>query len=214
LNGRIACGWKVGCTSEQTQALLGTNEPIAGRLFRDRVHRSPATLTQVRRDMPLVEAEFAFTLSSDLPSSGRHDRAAVESAIGSLHLAFEVVEARLDSWRTPSVLESIADNASHGDLVLGEAITSWRQIDLPAVSVKLHTDGRVVAEGEGRRVLGDPIESLVWLSRFLSRRHLGLRAGEVVTTGTCIGAPTVPFGVPVFAEYDGVGRIELLLREA
>jgi 2-keto-4-pentenoate hydratase len=212
MSGRSACGWKVGCTSKQTQALLGTPGPIAGRVFAERLYRSPAAVTRVRRDMPLVEAEFAFTLALDLPPSQvPYGRTQVLEAVGSLHLAFEIVESRFENWRSPLVLESIADNASHGALVLSAAIPNWRAFDLPAVAVRLHANGTTIAEGEGRRVLGDPLEPLIWLADFLSRRGLGLKAGEVVTTGTCVGAPIVPLNSRVLADFDELGRIELQL---
>ncbi len=210
-SGRIHRGWKVGCTSPQTQALFGVDQPIVGHVFADRLFAGPAAVTSFRPDMPLVEAEFAFTMAHDLPprASG-HDAAAVLAAVGALHLAIEVVESRFIDWRTPRLLPSIADNASHGALVLGEPMTDWRDIDLPSIEVTLRAAGEIVARGEGRRVLGDPRHVLVWLCEFLSRRHIGMRAGEVVTTGTCIGAPVVPVGTPVVAEFGGLGRIEIV----
>jgi 2-keto-4-pentenoate hydratase len=212
MSGRTACGWKVGCTSRQTQTLLGADQPIAGRVFKDRMHKCPAVLAGIRDDMPLVEAEFAFTFATDLPREGApFDRETVLAAVGQLLPAFELVESRLENWSAPKLLEVIADNASHGALALGDAIEHWRELNLPEVGVTLRVGEQIIAEGKGDRVLGNPVEALVWLANFAARRGLDVRAGEVVTTGTCIGAPTVPLGVPIVADFAGLGSITLML---
>lgn len=47
-------------------------------------------------------------------------------------------------------------------------------------------DGQTFRQGEGRNVLGDPRVALVWFLNEAARYSIQVRAGEVVTTGTCL----------------------------
>jgi 2-keto-4-pentenoate hydratase len=52
-------------------------------------------------------------------------------------------------------------------------------------------DGAPVAQGNGYLVLGNPLESLLWLARKLAASGGLLRAGDTVLTGTCTGITKV-----------------------
>ncbi|MEQ6413420.1 2-oxopent-4-enoate hydratase, partial [Salmonella enterica subsp. enterica serovar Enteritidis] len=79
----------------------------------------------------------------------------------------------------------IADNACAHLFVLGPATSAdWRAIDL----VEHHPTITLRGEryiGHGKNVLGDPRVALAWCATELRALGLTLRAGEVVTTGTC-----------------------------
>jgi 2-keto-4-pentenoate hydratase len=55
--------------------------------------------------------------------------------------------------------------------------------------------------------MGDPIEALAWLANHLSRRAIGLRGGEIVTTGSCTGITKVAAGAKVRADFGSLGEI-------
>ena len=50
---------------------------------------------------------------------------------------------------------------------------------------------------------------LAWLARHARERGRPLRAGDVVTTGSCTGLLFAWEGARVQAEVEGVGRVEL-----
>jgi 2-keto-4-pentenoate hydratase len=62
----------------------------------------------------------------------------------------------------------------------------WRLADLPTHKVTACKNGDIVAEGSGANVLGDPREALAWIANDLQGRGDFLRAGEVISTGTCV----------------------------
>jgi 2-keto-4-pentenoate hydratase len=55
--------------------------------------------------------------------------------------------------------------------------------DLGAERLVVSVDGAAVARGEGRAVLGDPFNSLLWLARRLNSLGAGLRAGDLALVG-------------------------------
>lgn len=207
---QTAVGWKLGCTSVEMQKKLGSRQPIAGRAFGNRVFASGVQIVGARPDMLCVEAEFAFRMGDSLPPREQtYTRAEILTAISSLHAAIEQVESRFTDWQGLPINDIIADNSSHGRLVVGEAITGWRDIDLPACPIRLLADGKLLVEGAGHAVLGDPLNSMVWLANHLSQRGLGLQAGDVVTTGTCTGLTFVDAGATVSVQLPGHGVASL-----
>ena len=67
------------------------------------------------------------------------------------------------------------------------------------------------AEGIGANVLGDPRAALTWLANELRVFGAGLRAGDLVTTGTCI--PPVPLapGDSFRVDFGALGSCDVSL---
>jgi 2-keto-4-pentenoate hydratase len=67
--------------------------------------------------------------------------------------------------------------------------------------------GDLTREGKGANVLGDPRIALAWLVNELSGLGITLKAGEVVTTGTCLVPLPIQPGVDVSADFGSLGRV-------
>ena len=72
----------------------------------------------------------------------------------------------------------------------------------------LHIYASVIS-GDGSKVLGDPVTCMVWLANFLRQKGSGLRAGEIITTGTCTGANDVPANTTVVADFGALGKVQV-----
>jgi 2-keto-4-pentenoate hydratase len=122
----------------------------------------------------------------------------------------EVVETRLADWRDSPLLAQLADLQSHGGLVLGAArALSPAELDLRTVEAYLAFDGQPVASTRGANPAGDIWRLLGWLARHCAQRGQPLRAGQVVTTGSCTGMLFAPEGAHVQAQLAGIGLVEL-----
>ena len=108
-------------------------------------------------------------------------------AVATLHPAIEVPDSRYDDFASVGAPQLIADNACAHLFVLGPATRAdWRAMDLARHRVVGSVAGKTEREGRGANVLGDPGLALTWLVNELSRLGIPLRAGQVVTTGTCV----------------------------
>jgi 2-keto-4-pentenoate hydratase len=96
--------------------------------------------------------------------------------------------------------------------VLGPAATAdWRALDLAKHVVHGHKNGAVVASGTGANVLGDPRIALTWMANEMREFGNGLRAGEFVTTGTCIVPMPIAAGDHVRMDFGVLGTVETRL---
>ena len=192
LSGQPVVGWKIAATSVAGQRHIGVDGPLAGSLLADRVIATGGSLPIDSNLMRVGEAEFAFRLARPLPPRDRpYEIGEVLDAVGTLQPAIEIPDSRYASFAIVGAPQLVADNACAWFLAVGAAATAdWRSMDLAGHTVDAFLNGVKAAEGIGANVLGDPRAALTWLANELRVFGAGLRAGDLVTTGTCI--PPVP----------------------
>ncbi|MCY4385644.1 MAG: hypothetical protein OXC18_00930 [Desulfurellaceae bacterium] len=214
-SGQSVSGWKIAATSQAGQAHIGVDGPLAGRLLAGKIGRSPATLSLGANGMRVAELEFAFRLARDLPPRDHeYSMDEVMASVASLHPAIEVPDSRFLDFSTAGPAQLIADSACAGLFVWGSAATAdWRTRDLATHPVSLSLNGVRAGEGCGANVLGDPRIALTWLANELTVRADGLKAGQLVTTGTCIQPTDIAPGVRVLGDFGPLGRVEATFAE-
>jgi len=198
-------GHKVGLTSVVMQRALGVDQPDFGVLFDTTFHADGAELPPGMFIAPRVEPEIALVLSRDLAGPGVTAADAV-AAVDFVLPALEIIDSRIADWRI-SLVDTIADNASSGGVVLGSAAASPRRLDLRLLGCNLWHNGALVATGAGGAVLGNPLNSLVWLANTLATVGRGLVAGDVVMPGSITAACPVGPGDVVSATFAGLGGV-------
>lgn len=202
-------GWKLAATSAAGQAHIGVDGPLAGRLLAHRVIASGGTVPAGVNRMAVAEPEFAFRLRADLPPrAAPYDLAEVMAAVASVHAALEIPDSRYADFARVGAAQLIADNAcAHWFVLAGATAADWRALDLSTHRVTAWVEGGEVAEGSGANVLGDPWLALTWLANELSQFGPGLRAGQVVTTGTCAAPLPIHPGATATADFGVLGRV-------
>ncbi len=155
-----------------------------------------------------IEAEVAFRLGRDLPplaQGARYERDAVCAAVVSAHAVIEVVASRFIEPEAVSHLERVADQLINSLLVVGPSCPDWQALPLSALPLEVRVQGHPVFQGRGGHPQGDPLIPLVWLANHLSMHGRGLRAGELVTTGSCCAVQFVPPEHTATAHFVGLG---------
>jgi 2-keto-4-pentenoate hydratase len=203
-------GWKIAATSLAGQRHLDVDGPLAGRLLGERAFASGADVPFGANGMRVAEAEFAFRMAHDLPPRGEvYAVDEVVAAVATLHPAIELPDSRFDDFTLVGAAQLIADNACAHYFVLGPPATAdWRRMDLAAHEAVATVADRETRVGRGGNVLGDPRIALAWLVNELSGLGVTLRAGEVVTTGTCIVPLPIAPGDRVRADFGVLGDVE------
>ena len=194
-------GWKIAATSESGQKHINVEGPMAGRILSETVLPDGGTASMAGNGMRVGEPEFAFRMARDLPPRATPYAASeVLDAVDTFHPAIEIPDSRFTDFVTAGAPQIIADNACAHLFVLGPATNAnWRAFNLVAEKPLITLRGEQYI-GHGRNVLGDPRLALAWLANELRELGLTLKAGEVVTTGTC--HPPLPIQAGDFFEVD------------
>jgi len=211
---RVTIAWyKVALTSKAMRDMVGVDQPLAGAIFDDTVHGSPAALESSDFQRLGVECEIALRLDADLPGrDGGHSRESVAAAVGAVLPAFELIEDRSADYGAIDAYSVIADNAWNAGIVLGSPVSAWRDLDLAATRGVLTVNGAVVSEGRGADALGHPLNALAWLADMMAARGRPLERGMIVMTGSIVKTVFPAPGDRLEFTLDGFGGVAMTLR--
>ncbi|TYL88981.1 hydratase [Bradyrhizobium rifense] len=203
-------GWKIAATSEAGQKHINVTSPLAGRIMRDTVIADGGTASMKGNAMRVGEPEFCFRMGRDLaPRSAPYSVDEVLAAVDTLHPAIEIPDSRFTDFAGAGEGQLIADNACAHLFVLGAATSAnWCAMDLIEERPQIALRGERYV-GHGKNVLGDPRVALAWLANELRGLGITLRAGEVVTTGTCHPPLPIQAGDHFAVDFGVLGKVSV-----
>ena len=211
-DGDRRVGRKIGLTAASVQAQLGVDQPDFGTLLASMQVGQDEPVASGRLLQPRIEAEVAVVLGADLVSADPTVEE-VAAAVSGVRAALEIVDSRIAGWDI-RITDTVADNASSGLFVLGDAEVTLEEVRPAEVSMELLRDGEVVSTGTGAACLGDPLVAVQWLARTAVALGQPLRAGEVVLSGAL--GPMVPVtpGDRYVARISGLGEVRAYFAPA
>ncbi|MBL8466678.1 2-oxopent-4-enoate hydratase [Methyloversatilis discipulorum] len=212
--GESIVGKKIGVTSKPVQDFLGVYQPDFGQLTSGMVYREGDTIDLGRLIQPKAEAELAFVLKHDLKGPGI-------TAMDVIHATdyvvpcFEIVDSRITDWKI-RIQDTVADNASCGVFVLGEARGDPRRLDITMAGMVLEKNGELHSTGVGAAVQGSPANAVAWLANTLGRLGIPFRAGEIILSGSQSALVPVTGGDELVCTVGGLGscRVKFSGRSA
>ena len=203
--GRRLVGRKIGLTSRAMQAATGITEPDYGVMFDDTVWDSGARIPFDDFSNVRIEVELAFVLAAPLegPRCTVFD---VLRATEYVTPALEILNSHLElEGRT--IVDTIADNAAYGGMVLGGVPTAPDRVDLRWVSALLYRNETIEETGVAAGVLGHPATGVAWLANKLHQHGARLEAGEIVLAGSFTRPVWVERGDSILCDYGPMGTL-------
>jgi len=206
-------GWKIGLTSKAMQYALNIDIPDSGILFEDMFFDHGGTVPGDRFIEPRIEAEIAFIMSRDLAG----DEVTPDDVIAATdHVApaLEILDTRIyradpETGAQRSILDTISDNAANAGIVLGDSTHRIDDADLRWVGAIVARNDEVEETGLGAGVLNDPVLSMAWLVHRLAQYGEGLRAGDVVLSGSFVRPIEARHGDRFVADYGPFGTVRI-----
>src|ERR1700716_2729001 len=203
-------GYKIGCTSAVMQQYLDIPHPCGGGVFAKGVHKSGVSLRAADFVRVGVECEIAVKLARDLlPTEAPFTAEWVAEAIEAYFPAIEIVDDRYSDWQSFDAPTLVADDFFAAGCVLGKPVARSAAPDLLAVVGRALINGEEAGRGTGADVLGHPHNALAWLANHLAADGKGLRAGEIVLTGSLVKTVWLKAGEQVVMELSGLGKVEV-----
>lgn len=182
-------GWKCGLPSVDVNGQL---KIVLGPLYQAELQqgRSCALWPSVQ-GLARVEPEYAYPLLTDLlPGDQTLTDAQVFAAIGTPHLALELIQSRYQPDAGAVYPDQLADGLFNQGLWLGPVLSGPEPASF---ALTLTQTGKTTVSHAARHPNDNPRAPLPWLVNFLRAQGIALAAGQVLITGSFAGVLELPF---------------------
>ncbi|WP_313812923.1 fumarylacetoacetate hydrolase family protein [Glutamicibacter sp.] len=200
--GDRVVGYKIGLTAAAVRDSFNADGPVQGYLLESTLIEAGGSISTEAMRNPAVEAEVAFIIGEPLnnPEATVEDVIAATKAVAP---AIEIVDSRWTGG--PSNLPLlVADNTNAAAAVVGEPVELPADI---AAATSLLTVGTSEHPGSTETVMGNPLESVAWLARYLAQTADGLKPGDVILSGSMNVPAPLGDSTTATAAITGVGSV-------
>jgi 2-keto-4-pentenoate hydratase len=180
--GARSTGWKAGLGAAAAMEKVGTDAPVTGFLTSATLVAEGGRVSLDGWAKPTFEPELAVRVDRDVPGAATAE--VVRAAIGAVAPAIELVD--LNPPAPPDDLEAVlAGNIFHRAYAVGP----WTSVAVDEARLRVLVDDEVRADGvDPSVVLGDLVAVVRAIAAQAALTGAGLRAGELVITGSAIPA--------------------------
>lgn len=175
--GERVIGYKVGAVTPGNQKMMGLPHPVWGRLWDSEVYENGASLSKSSYANIAIEAEFAITLSADLPADCTISD--IAESVDAVYPTLELHNLVMGSEQ-PHGPELVANNCINCGVVKGSPVTDLStQCD---TDLKLIYDGQIIDQWQSLRWPDNLVAAVTWLANTLHQHNLKLNAGDLILT--------------------------------
>ncbi len=206
--GEKIIGMKMGLTSEAKRKQMNLSSPIYGVLTGAMQVRESGPAFKVSSGIhPKIEPEIALTLSQDLNRVITLNEAL--DFVETFFPALEILDSRYRGFKYFSLPDVIADNSSSSHFFVGTPISAQKHVSLSDVVIQMTVNGQTVGSARGVEISGNPLQSLVELSRLCAENGSVARKGFVVLLGAATPAVALEPGMEVGLAISELGACKL-----
>lgn len=192
---------------------LSENKLIVAPIFADSVQQGVECTAFSDNDAVRIEPEIAFILGSDLPANAQgYSEAQINEAIGSCHMALELIQDRFVEGSGAEFYEVLADCLVNQGLFIGPEIEREKAFLATSVDMTI-SQGEQVQSFAGRHPNSLPQAPLYWLINYMTHRGVSFSAGEAIITGSYCGVVEVEFDKPTSVCYDSLGEYQVTFKQ-
>ncbi len=201
--GEQVIGKKIGLTSRANQDVFGVHEPVYGQLLASGCQAENVPVDTSAFIQPIIECEITFVMKHRLVGPGVTMPQVLRATEGIMP-SLEIGDSRLLDWiGRAQVADILADSCGSAGIIVGGELHSLQQFDMRYTGMVLEKNGEIIATAATGAVMGNPAQSVAWLTNKLSEVGLALEAGEVVLSGALTGAVKIAANDVLKATFGG-----------
>jgi 2-keto-4-pentenoate hydratase len=158
-----------------------------------------------------IEVELGVRLGRDLPrrETGAYDRSDILNAIESLVLGIEVIGGPFDDAANVPFLSLLADNLGNRAYIVGDRLPLSTADQVNELTCHVTMDESPLYQSTACHPAGDPLVPLLFYANEQGDYLGGLRAGQIVTTGSLCGVLPVGTAGLLKAQLGRAGQVSV-----
>lgn len=214
LKDNISIGKKVGCTSIDGQKQLDIDEPFYGNLYSRFYGIDIDELSSKKFDKPFIEPEIALRVKDDIDiSKAPYSIENINTLFDGFVCALEIVDFRFGkNLKEIGALNLIATNGASEYWIRNSEIFDLSSINFENHPVNITFDQKIVGQGNTNSVMGNPLNSALWLINKMAKKGETLLKGQFISTGTCTKAHELMPNSKISADFGEYGKVEFLYK--
>ena len=186
---------------------------FVGPIYATNIFASGAQISTSKMHLIGIEGEIAFRIKHDLPDQGHpYIRDDILTSISEMMPLIELVDTRMINGMKQDSTLKMADNQSNYGIVIGDASTKdWNDINATMAEVHLTVNDKNLFSGISSSPINDMFDLMAGTANSCVKYNRPLRAGDIITTGSCTGIVFIEPGSNVVLDFPEIGQVEASL---
>ena len=212
LKDNISIGKKVGCTSLDGQKQLNILEPFYGNLFSRFYDIEPKNISSKKFSKPFIEPEIALRIKEDIDiSQAPFSISDIDSLFDGFVCSLEIVDFRFNkNIKEIGAYNLIATNGASEFWIRNSEVFLMNKINFDNHEINISFNNEIVGKGNVNKVMGNPLNSGLWLINKIAQKGETLLKGQFISTGTCTKAHELTPDTQISADFGKLGKIEFI----
>ncbi|WP_394243258.1 hydratase [Vibrio astriarenae] len=188
---------------------LADDKFVVAPIFADSIQQGDTCELFADNNAARVEPEIAFVLNKAMPANPNgYSEEEINEAIGSCHMALELMQARFADDSGAEFFEKLADCLVNQGMFIGPEIEREKAFAAANIDITVNQEGneQTFAGTHPNSLAQTPI---YWLINYMTRRGTDFAAGEAIITGSYCGIVEVEFNKPTTIDYAGIGAYQV-----
>ena len=195
-------GWKCSLP-------LADDQLVVAPIFSDTIQHGNSCELFADNNVARIEPEIAFVLAKDLPANPEgYSEDQINDAIGSCHMALELMQERFADDSGVEFYEKLADCLVNQGLFIGPEIDREKAFNTANIDITVTQDDKIQTFA-GKHPNAAAHSPVYWLINYMTRRGVEFHAGEAIITGSFCGIVEVEFDTPTTVNYDDLGEYQV-----
>jgi 2-keto-4-pentenoate hydratase len=186
---------------------------FVGPIYANNIFASGAQIPTSKMHVIGIEGEIAFRINRDLLDQGYpYIRNDILASISEMLPLIELVDTRMINGMEQDSTLKMADNQSNYGIVIGDASTKdWNDVNATMAEVHLTVNGKNLFSGISSSPITDMFDLMAGTANSCIKYDRPIRAGDIITTGSCTGIVFIEPGSNVVLDFPEIGQVEASL---
>ena len=199
-------GWKCSLP-------LADDQLVVAPIFSDTIQSGDSCELFAENNVALIEPEIAFVLAKGLPANPEaYTEDQINEAIGSCHMALELMQDRFADDSGADFYERLADCLVNQGLFIGPEIEREKAFATATIDITV-TQVEQKQTFTGKHPSASAHSPVYWLINYMTRRGVNFQAGEAIITGSFCGVVEVEFDKLTTVNYNGLGEYQVVFND-
>ena len=186
---------------------------FVGPIYATNIFVSGAQIPASKMHIIGIEGEIAFRINRDLPGQGHpYIRDDILASISEMLPIIELVDTRMINGMDQDLTLRMADNQSNYGIVIGDASSrDWNDINAKMAEVHLTVNNKSLFSGISSSPINDMFDLMVGTVNSCVKYDRPVRAGDIITTGSCTGIVFIEPDSKVVLDFPEIGQVKASL---